>query len=57
MEGLDHDLSERDYVPLPCVLHPERVVEYPHAEQPGFSDLPEALDEQVRRWQQQRDWL
>jgi hypothetical protein len=57
-EGLDHDLSEHYYLPLPCVLHPERAVEYPHAEQPGFSDLPGALDEQVRRWQQQqRDWL
>ena len=56
-EGLDHDLSERHYVPLPCVVHPERVVEYPHSEQPSFSDLPGALDERVRRWQQRRKWL
>ncbi|HEX8858132.1 MAG TPA: hypothetical protein VGC06_03385 [Actinomycetes bacterium] len=48
----DEELFGPDYVPLPCVLHPERVVEYPHAEQPHFSDLPGALDERVRRWQQ-----
>jgi hypothetical protein len=53
----DWEWCARDYVPLPCVLHPERVVEYPHAEQPGFSDLPDALDERVRRWQERHDWL
>ena len=53
----DWEWCARDYVPLPCVLHAERVVEYPHAEQPGFSDLPDPLDERVRRWQQRRHWL
>lgn len=53
----DWDWCARDYVPLPCVLQPERVVEYPHSEHPHFSDLPEELGERVRRWQQQRDWV
>jgi hypothetical protein len=39
------------------VLDPERVLEYPHAEQPPFSDLPDALEERVRRWQERHDWL
>jgi hypothetical protein len=53
----DSEWCARDHVPLPCVLHPERVLEYPHSEQPYFSDLPDALEERVRRWQERHDWL
>jgi hypothetical protein len=53
----DWDWCASDHVPLPCVLDPERVLEYPHAEQPPFSDLPDALEERVRRWQERHDWL
>ena len=54
-DGLFPDLARRDYVPLPCVLHPERIVEYPHSEWPYHSDLPDALAEQLHRWDQQPD--
>lgn len=47
-DGLFPDLAQRHYVPLPCVLHPERITEYPHSEWPYASDLPDALAEQVR---------
>jgi hypothetical protein len=51
-DGVDHDLSPRHYVPLPCVLHPEAVVEYPHP-----WDLPAALAERVERWDQEAGGL
>ncbi|GID96358.1 hypothetical protein ACFQFC_08520 [Amorphoplanes digitatis] len=35
-------IGNGDYVPEPCVLHPERVVEYP-----AYHDLPEELAERV----------
>jgi hypothetical protein len=56
-DGLFPDLAQREYVPLPCVLHPERIVEYPHSEWPYSSDLPDALAEQVRQWDEQQDGL
>jgi hypothetical protein len=54
-DGLFPDLAQRDYVPLPCVLHPERIVEYPHSEWPYHSDLPDALAEQVRQWDERHN--
>ncbi|SDK00425.1 hypothetical protein SAMN04487820_103375 [Actinopolyspora mzabensis] len=35
-----------DYVPRPCVLHPERVTEFPPSDQ-----LPEDLSEQILQWE------
>jgi hypothetical protein len=35
-----------EYVPAPCVLHPEQVIEYP-----GLVQLPAVLNERVRAWQ------
>ena len=53
----DWEWCARHYVPLPCVLHPERIVEFPHAEQPSLSDPPNAVEKRVRRWQERHDWL
>ncbi|MEV4434857.1 hypothetical protein [Streptomyces sp. NPDC049585] len=36
------------YVPAPCVLHPEQVVEYPAGD-----DLPEGLCERIHAWEDQ----
>lgn len=38
------------YDPVPCVLHPERVTEYP-----AYGDLPGGLREQVEEWDRVRD--
>jgi hypothetical protein len=54
-DGLFPDLAQREYVPLPCVLHLERITEYPHSEWPYSSDLPDALAEQLQRWDEQQD--
>jgi hypothetical protein len=43
-DGLDRDLAPDDYVPRPCVVHPEPVIEYPDPE-----DLPDGLAERVRQ--------
>jgi hypothetical protein len=45
----DEDFAQR-YVSLPCVLHPEPVVEYP-----DVRDLPADLGEQVERWDAEHD--
>jgi hypothetical protein len=43
--------NARYYQPLPCLLNPEPVTEYPSCSQyPGHSDLPEPLRSQVQRW-------
>jgi hypothetical protein len=44
-DGLDRDLAPDDYVPRPCVVHPEPVIECPHPD-----DLPDQLAERVKRW-------
>jgi hypothetical protein len=44
-DGLFSDLAPDDYVPKPCVVHPEPVIEYPH-----LQDLPDGLAERVRQW-------
>jgi hypothetical protein len=36
-----------DYLPEPCVLHPEQVVEYP-----GLELLPDELQQRLRQWEQ-----
>lgn len=38
------------YRPAPCVLHPERVTEYPNP-----YDLPDALRERVQAWDEEQD--
>jgi hypothetical protein len=38
-------VGDQVYLPRPCVLHPERVVEYP-----WWQDLPAGLGRQVREW-------
>jgi hypothetical protein len=39
------------YQPLPCLLNPEPVTEYPsYSRYPGYSDLPEPLRHRVQRW-------
>lgn len=42
----------QDYVPLPCVLHPEPITEYP-----DIADLPGDLRERVQRWDAEHDSL
>jgi len=44
------ELSARDYDPVPCLLHPEPVTEYPDTE-----DLPAGLCERVEKWDQSED--
>ncbi len=41
---------EQEYLPRPCELHPERVVEYPHQ-----SDLPEAINDVIEQWESTLD--
>ncbi|HEX6676607.1 MAG TPA: DUF1963 domain-containing protein [Actinomycetes bacterium] len=58
----DEDLFGPDYLPLPCVLHPERVVEYPHpcnlpARYPHPCNLPVELAERIQQWDQRHDRL
>ncbi|MEU8901606.1 hypothetical protein [Nocardia sp. NPDC048505] len=38
--------AQEEYFPLPCVLHPERVLEYP-----WHQELPEELRRALRAWQ------
>jgi hypothetical protein len=51
-DGVDHDLSPHHYVPVPCVLHPEPVIEYPHP-----WDLPGALAKWAQRWDEEAGGL
>jgi hypothetical protein len=46
----DDDGFMQDYVPLPCVLHPEPVLEYPH-----MWDLSGELRQRVERWNEDHD--
>jgi hypothetical protein len=46
----DKEWDATDYVPLPCVVHPERVVEYPDRD-----DLPAGLAARIRQWDQRHD--
>ncbi|GAB1819159.1 hypothetical protein [Herbidospora sp. RD11066] len=39
------DFGSESYLPRPCVLHPERVTEYPHAD-----ELPERLKVALKAW-------
>ncbi|MFI8964603.1 hypothetical protein ACIGO8_21100 [Streptomyces sp. NPDC053493] len=39
-------VAEERYVPVPCVLHPEQVVEYPYGDY-----LPEELDLRIQAWE------
>jgi hypothetical protein len=48
----DEEWCAMDYVPLRCVVHPERVVEYP-----GLRGLPGGLAERVRQWDQRHEGL
>ncbi len=48
----DEELFGPDYVPLSCVLHPERVVEYPHR-----YSLPAELVERIEQWDERHDDL
>jgi hypothetical protein len=45
-----HPVSDEVYLPRPCVLHPERVVEYP-----WWQDLPAGLGFRVREWDREHD--
>lgn len=38
-------VQDEDYVPEPCVIHPEQIVEYPY-----YLELERDLREQVERW-------
>lgn len=46
----DSSMDAHKYDPVPCLVHPERVTEYPDAE-----DLPEQLRALVRDWDQTED--
>lgn len=41
-----------DYVPEPCVLHPEQIVEYPY-----LGDLPGDLEQQIKPWDEENGYL
>lgn len=45
-ERPEPEVMEYGYLPEPCVLHPERIVEYPDAE-----TLPAGLQERIRKWE------
>lgn len=47
----DLEMNARLYQPLPCLLHPEPVTEYPGCSRyPDCSDLPEPLRQRLERW-------
>ncbi|WP_432929447.1 hypothetical protein ACQPZZ_05140 [Microbispora sp. CA-135349] len=49
--GLDMPaIAEKDYLPRPCVLHPERVTEYPYSE-----ELPEDIEAAVDEWDEETE--
>jgi hypothetical protein len=41
------------YIPRPCVLHPERLIEYPH---PLWDELPDDLSDRLQAWDKDRDF-
>jgi hypothetical protein len=43
-------IGEEEYLPHPCVLHPEPVVEFP-----APHELPEELRQRIRAWQDGQD--
>ncbi|MFD7495085.1 hypothetical protein ACFV8T_22110 [Streptomyces sp. NPDC059832] len=45
-------IGNGNYLPGPCLLHPERVTEYP-----APHELDEALAERVRAWEEEHDYL
>ncbi|MFE6496978.1 hypothetical protein [Streptomyces sp. NPDC057748] len=45
-------IGDDNYLPAPCVLHPEQVTEYP-----APHELTEELAERVRDWEEPRDYL
>ncbi|MFI7577775.1 hypothetical protein [Micromonospora sp. NPDC049497] len=42
---------EEDYLPRPCALHPEQVVEYP-----WWQELPAELGQRIRQWDDSRQF-
>jgi hypothetical protein len=47
----DVKMNARRYRPLPCLLNPEPVTEYPsYSHYPDYSDLPDPLRQRVARW-------
>jgi hypothetical protein len=44
------ELSQEGYLPRPCVLHPERVTEYPF-----YEELPEPLQAALEAWDDEED--
>ncbi|MFJ9848137.1 DUF1963 domain-containing protein [Streptomyces sp. NPDC101150] len=48
------DGADDDYLPDPCVLHPERVTEYPNWDLPD--ELSEALEERFDRLEDETGW-
>jgi hypothetical protein len=44
-------IGDDDYLPEPCVLHPETVTEYP-----APHELPEELAERIEAWEDQHDF-
>jgi hypothetical protein len=47
----DSDLNAHYYQPLPCLVNPEPVTEYPsYSRYPDYSDLPEPLRQRVQWW-------
>ncbi|MFK0159718.1 DUF1963 domain-containing protein [Streptomyces sp. NPDC090499] len=46
--------AEEDYLPDPCVLHPERVVDYPSWDLPD--EIAEALEERFARVEKETGW-
>jgi hypothetical protein len=46
----DHSLNAKNYDPVPCLLHPEPVTEYPDTQ-----DLPPALRGRVEEWDRRDD--
>jgi hypothetical protein len=47
----DGERCAQNYVPLPCVLHPEPYIEHPHP-----ADLPGGLATRVLDWDDRHDW-
>jgi hypothetical protein len=52
----DDERFAADYVPRPCVLHPERVVEYPHMRDLSGSTAPGTKVGGHPRWIQDPQW-
>ncbi|MEQ4210165.1 hypothetical protein [Actinopolymorpha sp. B9G3] len=48
----DEELLANDYVPIPCMLHPEQVTEYPQCDR---DVLPGLLRHRVEQWDAQHD--